>query len=794
MVSRSPAVPLFVAAAVGASVGLSAGAPSWVLAALAVLLSVGVAGARGAVARAGLLLTAAVAVGATAGATHRAAAVGRSSLPRDTVVLEGVVGDIQFGARGGTRLLLDVTGVLDAEGPRGRELSVQVFAPPGLSVDAAPGDRVRVRGRVRSLQPAYSPGEFDGAALGLARGIDARLSLGAANDLAVLERGVRPAVFARMRLALRARMLELLPPRLAGLELALLVGDTSLLDDEQRALYRHVGAGHLLAVSGLQVTLLALLLRRAALAVLFSTSMGRRGQGLASASVAALLGVLAFVLLCGAPPSAVRAAAMASAVLLADLIGRRVRLLDALGIAGLATLLLSPASVIDPSFLLSYGAVIGLAASTAPAAGDGRERRGLVHTLVAVVVSSVGAGLVTLPVSAALFGEVAPAGLVANIVLVPLASTLQVPALGLGLAGALLGVAPLAWLGAQAALLLEATAAGLGELLPEVRLVSVPDLMTTVALVVCALAFAVALARRRSGLGAAATCMAAGLLAAAAYEPEGVRISVLPVGQGDSAVFEMPDGTVMLVDGGGVYDGRQDPGADVVLPFLARRGIRAIDVMVLSHPHPDHALGLISVARAMPVHEFWHNGGANPGPLLRSLLGAVPLARVRSTPELLGQDARPWGGATVEVLAPAPPEGTPQYPELGANDNSIVLRVCFRGACALWPGDIEEYGEELLLASGAEVRADVVKVPHHGSRSSSTAALLRKVGARHAVFCTGPDNAFRFPHREVLARWRETGVRPWDTAVHGELIIRLAPVGVEVEPYVAGEVGSPEDG
>lgn len=798
MRATSPAVPLFFAAAGGALAGLLADVPLLPVVLLA-LLAVGAAlSARGLLARAALVIVVAFAIGAAAGAGQRAMAQARrDALPATTAVLAGVVSDVGVLSNGTRRLDLDVEGVIEEGTARGLRARVQVLVLAGVPVAVDPGDHIRVRGRVRELLPAFSPGELDASRLGVARGVDGRLTVHAASDLVIVERSAQSAMFARLRLALRARMMELLPPRLAGLELALLVGDTSLLDDEQRALYRRVGAGHLLAVSGLQVSLIALILRRGALAVLLASSRGRRGRGSVLASAFALLGVIAFVLLCGAPPSAVRAAAMAAGVLGADIAGRSARALDALGIAGLATVLLSPGSVLDPSFLLSYGAVLGLAASTAPASAVTPEGRSVVRALAATVVASVGAGLVTLPISAHLFGEVAPAGLVANIVLVPLATILQVPALALGLLGALLDVSFIAWLGAQAALFLEATAAGLGELLPEVRPVAAPGGALTLAWLGCALVFAAALARRTVSTGAAAVAAALLLFLIGRQEPEGVRIAVLPVGQGDGAVFEMPDGKVIVVDGGGTHDGRSDPGADVVLPFLRRRGIDAIDLMILSHPHPDHALGLASVARALPVHELWHNGSPATGPLLARLLAAVPDARVRTTPELLGKHT--FGGkggageATIEVLAPAPAEGTSLYPELGINDNSLVLKVCRGPDCALWPGDVELFGEQLMLEAGADVRAAVVKAPHHGSRSSSTAELVRRTGAGHVVFCTGRDNTFLFPHREVLDRWREAGARAWDTAANGEITIYLTGKGVRIESFVEAAVESPEN-
>lgn len=800
--TTSPAVPLFFAAGAGAFAGLLADLPFAPFVALAILVALAASFARETLARAITLLLLAFALAAAAGALQRDRASTRAqALPAGIAVYEGVVDDVLFGSSGFTRLIVDVDGALAAEAggtpapPVGVALDakVSVSVPPGVAgVDVQPGDRIRVRGVARSFAPALSPGELDAAKLALARDLDARLSVRAPFDVAIVERGASWRPFADARLALRDRLSSLLPPRLAGLELALLVGDTSFLDEEQRDLYRRVGAGHLLAVSGLQVSLIALLLERFALLVLMTTSFGRRGRGRALASMAALLGVWSFVLLCGAPPSAVRAGAMASAVLVASLLGRRARAFDSIGIAGLGTVLLSPASVLDPSFLLSYGAVLGLAASTARDDGiadDVTRTRTLARTLLTIAIASIGAGLVTLPVSAWLFGEVAPAGLVANIVLVPLATVVQVPALALGLLGALVDSYWIAWLGAQAALFLEALAAGLGDLLPGVRPVSAPSGVVAALLVACAAVFAASLARR-APIGAVASIGAgAAVLAFAAYEPHGVRIAFLPVGQGDGAVVELPDGTVMVIDAGGTYDGRVDPGLDVVVPFLQRRGIEKIDVMVASHPHPDHMGGLPSVARAFPVRRLWLAGAtdrSSTGGLVRRLLDVLPGdVVIESTPALLG--VHRFGDATVEVLAPAPAERTSTYPELGANDNSLVLRICLGTTCALLPGDIEVLGEELLLersrGSSSSLRAAVVKAPHHGSRSSSTDPFVAATGARHVFFCTGRDNTFGFPHEDVAARWSASGARLWDTAKNGEITVRLTGEAVDVHAF-----------
>lgn len=714
-------------------------------------------------------------------------------IPDGVVVVDGVVVDLGFGDEG-QRLTVDVDAVLPAIGA--------AFEPAALRLDVSlvnarvhAGDRVRLRGRIHEPSPSLSPGTFDGEAFALSRDVHGHLGVDDAKDVLVVAHGQAP-FFTSLRLALRERLLDQLTPREAGLLLALLIGDTSLFDEDQRTAYRHVGAGHLLAVSGLQVTLLAVLLQRICSVLVLLTPLGRRGRGLVAGAVVAVVGVWAFVFLCGLPPSAVRAGVMATLVVVGQTLGRRVALVDVLGAAGLLTVLASPTSVLDAGFLLSYAAVLGLAASAASSSAAARfnvdETPSLWTQAKPALTASIVAGVVTLPLSAWLFGQVAPAGLVANIVLVPVASALQLPALVGGALGALFNAPWLSWIGAEAALALEALVFGLADWLPGVRTLDAPSAATAALLTTTALltAWLLVSGRTKQGLGGVVVC--AVVIGVALREPDGMRVTFLPVGQGDGAVIELPDGTVFVVDGGGrvPFDrsldeaGRaavlSEPGTRVLLPYLQRRGITQVDVMVLSHPHPDHAGGLRAVAAAMPVRQFWW-AGDRAGGLVAPLLSQV--IEVKSTPGLVGRFR--YGDASVDILAPAPPERTPTYPELGANDNSLVLRFCLRGGCALFPGDIERWGEELLLQTNGPDRlhARLVKAPHHGSKTSSSQPFVDVTGAKDVVLCTGRHNHFGFPDATVVERWQQSGARVWDTAQNGEVTFWIDGDDVTVQSH-----------
>jgi competence protein ComEC len=189
-----------------------------------------------------------------------------------------------------------------------------------------------------------------------------------------------------------------------------------------------------------------------------------------------------------------------------------------------------------------------------------------------------------------------------------------------------------------------------------------------------------------------------------------LRATFLDVGQGDACVVELPHGRVMVVDGGGTFDPSFDPGRQVIAPFLWRHGIRRIDLMVLSHPHPDHANGLATLVEQFPVGALWTNGQETSQPGTVALLAA---AQRHAVPVPLPR-ALDLGGAQVVPLAPFDDSGALAVDAARSeNDNSLVVAVGWRDRRLLFAGDIEAEGEAALLARvGAGARADVVKVPH----------------------------------------------------------------------------------
>jgi competence protein ComEC len=255
-----------------------------------------------------------------------------------------------------------------------------------------------------------------------------------------------------------------------------------------------------------------------------------------------------------------------------------------------------------------------------------------------------------------------------------------------------------------------------------------------------------------------------------------LRVTFLDVGQGDAAVVQSPHGRTIVIDGGGTYDGSFDPGERVVEPFLRAHGITSVDLVILSHAHPDHMNGLQRVLERFPVAALWTSGDGARNPLYDRFIataraGGVALPRPAATV---------WGGLEVEPLGPWMDDVIAAPPGMTVNDASLVVRLGFGGRAVLFSGDLEADGEGELVGRatvGQRVNADLLKVPHHGSKTSSSAELLDAVAPATAVISLGWQNRFHFPSPQVLDRYAARGVRVLRTDRHGAVSVVIEPLG-----------------
>jgi competence protein ComEC len=256
-----------------------------------------------------------------------------------------------------------------------------------------------------------------------------------------------------------------------------------------------------------------------------------------------------------------------------------------------------------------------------------------------------------------------------------------------------------------------------------------------------------------------------------------LRVTFLDVGQGDAALIELPDGPKLLVDGGPGGARRFDVGERVLAPFLWNRPLAHLDAVALSHWDSDHSGGLGAVLTRFSVGEFWESG--RPAAGFAETVAA--LSRSRTPRRALAAGQRLWlGHALITVLGPAP------GPPLAANDESLVLRLDWRGVSILLPGDLGPRGEALLVERAGPLRAAVLKVAHHGSRFSTSAEFLQAARPLVAVVSVGARNPFRHPSAEVLGRLEAAGARVYRTDRDGAVILETDGRVLRVTAWARG--------
>jgi competence protein ComEC len=265
-----------------------------------------------------------------------------------------------------------------------------------------------------------------------------------------------------------------------------------------------------------------------------------------------------------------------------------------------------------------------------------------------------------------------------------------------------------------------------------------------------------------------------------------VRITFLDVGQGEAILVETPGPRRMLVDAGGRIGESFDLGQNAIAPFLLHEWVGRLDVLVLTHPESDHMGGAPALLKAFVVGEVWTGAGpavSGPDVWIQEFL------RLRRIPHRIVAAGSPvdWGGA-VEVLHPPRERNLLPSPRTKANNRSIVLRIRMGHQRSLLTGDIEREAENLLVASGMPLAADVLKVPHHGSRNSSTEGFLAAVRPRAVIVSVGYRNPYRHPHPLILERYGALGVRVFRTDREGAITVEMQADTIRIWPRRGAEL------
>lgn len=672
------------------------------------------------------------------------------------------------------------------------------------------GARIRVEGRLEAFEPARNPGQFDFRDYYRAKKLFYRMSAEGIEPLDGFCDWLGEALFRAADHA--GKVLEqIAPPEAAGIFKAALLGDKTGMDEEILLLYRKNGVAHLLAISGLHLSLISM-------AIYGGLRKSGLGYGLAG-----LIGGTAlfwYARMTGMAPSIQRAAVMAAAGYLAAYLGRTYDLLSALSFAALLLCWDNPYAMTQAGVQLSFAAVFGIGAAAPLLAetswsdetetprraeasrGDGAEtprraesfcpagkpgrKGGGIHSFRQALAVSLGMQLLTAPLVLYHFFEIPLYGMLLNFVVVPLMGIV----LFSGAAGILLGSLHygVGRFAAGSGCLILAFYRQLCEWfmrLPGANLVMGRPALWQIGLYYGLLAGVLLLKcsgilRKRTMLRAA--CLMAFLLP---LPVRGLQVTFLDVGQGDGICMETSSG-VILVDGGSSDE--RSLFEDVLEPFLKSRGITAVDYAVVSHGDQDHISGLkellkpegdIAVSnlvlpaagRGDEAYRVLEEAARDCGTQVLWMAAGDRLKMGKLSAECLYP-----GKGSAEALAGTIPEdgGNAGYGYKDAedrNEHSLVLRVSFGRFAMLLTGDMTGEGEQKLLSSANPPETvHVLKVAHHGSRTATSSAWLEALHPAWAVISCGRENRYGHPHQEVLDALEKQGTAVWLTSRSGAVM------------------------
>jgi competence protein ComEC len=750
-------------------------------------------------------------------ARSRAEQQGRR-LPEDPDASAEIVGVLTTDAAdtpNGVSLSVDVFGIRGLDTPDGRQRRLEPW-PQGRASPLLGGIVVTVLGSLATeragewragrflrfpaqlRRPAryFDPGVPDAERAMARRGVTLVGTVKSGALVAVLAKGPWPnEVLAAARGFARRAISDAVgrwDPQSAAIVAAIVVGDRSSLDDSVQRRLQEAGTYHVIAISGGNIAILA------GLIVGGFQVAGRLGRGAMASAIAILIAYAAFV---GGGASVNRATLMAVLYFGGRLFDQRSPPVNGVAVAAGVLVLENPLSITDPAFVLTFGATIGILVIVP--GFDLKRLPSAARTLASMFLASAAAEALLFPIGALLFSRVTFAGLALNFLAIPLMSIAQVA----GMSVVPLAVVPwpaavfagwVAHLGATGLI----WSANLVRFAPAVTWrVAAPPLPACFVYYTCFAAAWIGWQRSQRILGSrerralrvaryVSAFMAVGAAVWILIDPHSLvasrgdgrlHVTFIDVGQGDAAFIVFPLGSTLLVDAGGLgFASSFDVGGRVVAPVIRSIGFRHVGRIALTHGDPDHIGGAPSIIREFRPREIWEG---IPVPRLDAL------AALRTEANNLGArwsnvhagDFITVDGALVSALHPEREDWERQKVR---NDDSLVLELRWRDVSVVLTGDAGRIPEQRIASALAPARLRVVKVPHHGSLTSSSPEFVQRAKPSIAVVSAGRNNHFGHPVPEVLARYTSVGAQVYRTDRDGAVTIETDGWSIWVRTYI----------
>ncbi len=736
----------------------------------------------------------------------------RNFAPASKVKLEGIVKTpIRF-FPDGYRFTLDARRLVTKDGNERRvtglvAVNLYVGKTPPL-----PGDRLEINGvRIKPIMGSRNFGGFDYERFMKDKGIGVSAAA-TEKKIRLLQKGslINPRRGGEVvRRRVKGYIDKNFPQKIAPIAASMTVGITGGIDSDTRRRFAVSGIAHLLAISGLHVGFISGLFYLILNVLLFyffwffRRSYAESGFHRKPAAILADIVIILFVLSTGMRVSALRAGIMVGIYFLAVLLKREKDVLNALAVSAIIILLIDPTALFTASFILSYLAVLSIIFFVAYESmqedvdKDPLEKLavktplkrlwdfafGTVKITVAIIVMGA-------PAIMSIFHEVHFGGFIANVVALPMAA-IAIPST---LFGAMLDVISPA-LGSAAAWPAIITLGGIDAVaafFSKINFLSFSGPAPSLPLILFYYATLLAIFNWRRLGGRIAfgfACLAITAIAAFywPYARSATEVHFLDVGQGESALVMLKDGKNVLIDGGPDW-GRGDAGDYIILPALRRLGVRSLDAVIATHGDADHVGGIATILKRMKVKRFFDNGQTEHNFALEevrkiAIEKRIPYSVLRAGMNVFTERAKNGDANRFKVVHPSG-KFAESHPDASVNDSSMAIMLEAEGLKILLASDMEKEAEKYLLEENADVKADVLKVAHHGSRTSSGARFLNAVGPSAAIINVGRLNRWRHPSIVVLRRLEKRGITILSTMNDGEIVLALKDGKMEAKTFM----------
>jgi len=667
------------------------------------------------------------------------------------------------------------------------------------------GDRLRFLTRIRYPRNFNNPGRFNYRTYLALKGILVTAYLKDGREIVkVGETSLNPLLkqVENYRTQIRTFLAHHLQSPAAEIAKALILGEKDEISKELRERFSAVGIAHILAISGLHIGIIALVcffllknILKYSTRLILSTDISK------VSALITLIPVITYCFIAGHGIATIRATIMVTTYLIAIIIGREKDLWNTVALAAFLILIFSPSSLFDISFQLSFISVIAILYLTPrfsvplfqhsqeplePPPGWWKKILTRIALFFLVTTSAI---VGTAPLVAYYFHRITPWGILANVIIIPLIGFLVVP-LGLLASLLLFLYQPLAILIVhmmQPLIMLATSIVELFNQLPYADYRSATPALPEIALFYLAVIILVNIKKsKKARYGFALITIVFIFNQGFWYYKNNVspllRITSIDVGQGESTLVQLPKGSTMLIDGGGFYDNSFDVGEKVVAQLLWKKKIKHIDYLVLSHPQSDHLNGLVFIAKNFKVKEVWTNGERAYTEPFEEFERTIAEKRIKKLIIDREYPDRKIKDVLVEFLHPPKP---PWYDDPSrANNHSLVIKLTYKDISMLFTGDIYREAERELINTAANLKSTILKVPHHGSKTSSSLEFINQVQPQIAIFSLGFKNIFHLPSKKVIKRYQDQGCQIFRTDQNGAITIETDGSDINTKTFL----------